>query len=227
LKTSVGDFVKEDIRIGPIFRRYDIDFCCNGGVSLESACQEKGINPESLLLEIKNLEKSHGGSRDYNALKLSELINTILNDHHNYVKNTIPEISALANKVEEVHSAEYPNLSQIQYLWAEVANELLDHLVKEELALFPYILSLENAEFNNQKPEIPPFKSLVHPIAMMEGEHEFAGGTFAKISELSDRFTPPKDACGSYTLLFTRSRNLRPHPLQCLAPNSKLSCSRN
>jgi len=82
------------------------------------------------------------------------------------------------------------------------ANELLDHLVKEELALFPYILSLENAEFNNQKPEIPPFKSLVHPIAMMEGEHEFAGGTFAKISELSDRFTPPKDACGSYTLLF-------------------------
>ena len=41
-----------------------------------------------------------------------------------------------------------------------------------------------------------------NPIEMMMHEHDTEGSRFRKISELTDTYTPPADACGTYKVAF-------------------------
>jgi regulator of cell morphogenesis and NO signaling len=72
-------------------------------------------------------------------------------------------------------------------------------MFKEENILFPYIKSLENGQATNMR---MPFPTVEAPIHMMEMEHESAGSLLEKARELTDGYTPPDGACGSYQLLY-------------------------
>ena len=44
---QIGEFVAEDYRTAAVFSKYKIDFCCNGGRTLDIACKKKGLDPMS------------------------------------------------------------------------------------------------------------------------------------------------------------------------------------
>ncbi len=37
---TVAEMVTENIKTAHIFKKYGIDFCCGGGISLEKACEK-------------------------------------------------------------------------------------------------------------------------------------------------------------------------------------------
>jgi len=59
-----------------------------------------------------------------------------------------------------------------------------------------------NAVKNHKTIEQPQFGAVENPIAMLQHDHEMEGDLFAKISELTNNYTPPTDACETYKVTF-------------------------
>ena len=49
---SVTEIVTANYRTAEVFRKYNIDFCCGGKMSLTRACELQAINDSGLLEEL-------------------------------------------------------------------------------------------------------------------------------------------------------------------------------
>ncbi len=49
---TIGQIVADDIRTANVFKKYGLDFCCGGGVTVQSACAESGVDITELLKVI-------------------------------------------------------------------------------------------------------------------------------------------------------------------------------
>jgi regulator of cell morphogenesis and NO signaling len=68
--------------------------------------------------------------------------------------------------------------------------------------LFPAIRKLVDAQSNTEILKNFHFGTVKNPIQMMMHEHDTEGSRFRKISELTNTYTPPADACGTYKVAF-------------------------
>jgi regulator of cell morphogenesis and NO signaling len=202
LELTVGQYVAQDYRTAQIFRKHGIDFCCGGGISLEKACAKKGINADELRNELAALGSTGSQSDNYNSWKLDFLADYIVNTHHEYVKNKLPELNFYTQKVARVHGERHPELFEILRLFLEIESEMTSHMAKEEQVLFPYIQKLAQAKQQGEGIEVPHFGSVRFPIAMMEHEHDSAGRIMEEIQTITNNFVPPEDACTTYRVLF-------------------------
>lgn len=200
---TVAEVVSENIKTAHVFKKYGIDFCCGGGVTIEKACEKKHLDYNTLkseLLQVDSAPKAY----DYNSWKLDFLIDHIVNIHHTYVEESIPLILQYSNRVAEVHGHHYAEVIKINTLFTEVANELAAHLKKEELILFPYIKKLLKLKEEKSNLTPPNFGSVNNPIQMMEEEHESAGDIFKTIAQLTNNYTPPEGACNTFKALYAK-----------------------
>jgi len=49
IHSTINDFVQEDVRWTALLEELGIDACCGGHKTLEQACAEKGLHPETVL----------------------------------------------------------------------------------------------------------------------------------------------------------------------------------
>ena len=201
---TIGQLVTEDYRTAQVFRSFKLDFCCGGNKTVKEACDDRGAEYQKVVRALQQLKETEADSEqhNYDEWSLDFLVDYIINNHHHYVRNKLPEIRQYAKKVASVHGHRYPALKEIYSEFASLYEEMLDHLDKEEQILFPYVKQITEAQKKGQQPETPEFGEASDPIAMMEEEHDDAGGAMRKIRELSDDFTPPSDACTTFRLLF-------------------------
>ena len=200
---TVAEIVAENIKAAHIFKKYGIDFCCGGGISIEKACAKKDLDYTLLEKELKTIDKV-ANKYNYASWDLSFLIDHIINVHHSYVMESIPILLQYSNKVARVHGEHHPQVIKIHQLFTEVANELSAHLKKEEHILFPYIKQLVNAKKKNLSATPPPFGTVKNPINMMEHEHENAGNIFKQIANLTNNYNPPQGACNTFRALYAK-----------------------
>ncbi|WP_420399276.1 iron-sulfur cluster repair di-iron protein [Flagellimonas sp.] len=198
---TVAEFVTENIKTAHVFKKFGIDFCCGGGITIAKACAKFEVDQERLENELLEVNKTVDRNHNYDQWNLSFLIDHIVNVHHTYVNESLPIISEYANKVAKVHGHHYPEVVEINRLFHEVANELLSHLQKEEQVLFPYIKKMTEAENSGIS---APFGSVNNPIGMMEHEHESAGNIFKEIASLTQNYTAPPEACNTFRALYSK-----------------------
>jgi len=200
---TVGETVTENIKTAHIFKKYGIDFCCGGGISIDKACEKKNVDFSKLEEELLSVDKAQK-AYDYDKWELGFLIDHIINIHHTYVVESIPLILQYSNRVAEVHGHHYSEVIEINRLFGEVANELTSHMQKEEIILFPYVKKLLNLKVTAQEIVPPHFGTVNNPIKMMEEEHENAGDVFKEIAILSNNYTPPSEACNTFRALYSK-----------------------
>ncbi len=203
-KKTVAEIVSDNYKSADVFKKYGIDFCCGGGVSVAEICKRKNLVYSEVEKELLAIDSQVPTSHDFNNWELDFLIDYIINTHHKYVSENIPLITQYAVKVARVHGQNHPENIEINTLFHEAANELIAHMQKEENILFPYIKSIVKAKNENMKMPSPPFGTVQNPIRMMEHEHENVGDVFKKIAELSNSFTPPDGACNTYRVLYAK-----------------------
>ncbi|TDQ25405.1 iron-sulfur cluster repair di-iron protein [Tenacibaculum caenipelagi] len=201
---TVAEYVTENIKTAHIFKKYGIDFCCGGGITVEKACKKNKVNQADLEKELADVDAIKDVIEDYDKWELDFLIIYIENVHHMYIRESLPIISQYANKVAKVHGHHYSEVIEINQLFHEVANELLSHMQKEEQVLFPFIKQLVQAKKEGIKNITPPFGTVNNPIRMMEYEHENAGNIFKQIAKLSNNYTPPEGACNTFKALYAK-----------------------
>ncbi len=196
---TVKEIVAEDFRTAAVFERYSIDFCCHGNVPLDEACKGRGVTVDQVLSEIGALTKESGREREsFDTWDLDRLADYIVTTHHAYVKSAIPALLAHTDKVAMVHGERHPELLTIRDIFGKVAGDLSQHMMKEELMLFPYIKAMARARRDGSAIQRPPFGTIQNPLRMMEREHESAGNETSEIRSLSNVYTPPTDACTTY-----------------------------
>ncbi len=198
---TVAEMVSDNINTAHIFKKYGIDFCCGGDVSIAEACKKHHVDLEKILNELNNIN-TQNKTFDYLTWDLEFLTMHIENIHHRYVEDNIPLIKTYAKKVAKVHGKNNSNLHQVESLFDDVADELTPHLKKEELILFPFIKKLSKANRNRESLSRPHFGSVNNPIDMMKQEHETAGNIFKQIRQLTNQYTPPEYACNTYKALY-------------------------
>lgn len=183
-----------------VFTKYDIDYCCGGHRSIEDACRRKGLDPELIKREIFSSTQQPTETIRPQQWSSSFLIDYIVENHHEYVKNAIPEILQFLDKVCDAHGADNDELPAIREIFIELSEELTDHLGKEELILFPAIKRLESQAHNDH----PLHQTIQAPLHAMEFEHESAGDAVKQIRSLSNNYTPPDYACPTFKVTYKK-----------------------
>ncbi|HEY8430033.1 MAG TPA: iron-sulfur cluster repair di-iron protein [Sandaracinaceae bacterium] len=189
-QTTVADIVTAHPECASVLQSHRIDFCCKGELSLEEACRRRGIDPDALLVE---LERTIAGrarlAGDVRETPTAELVETIVERHHGYLRQALPFLSALSEKVARVHGDHEPRLVEIREIVSALATELSAHLDQEEAELFPRLLepgaSLQPSE-----------------LEAVRGEHLWIGEQLRRLRTLTDEYVAPEWACRSYRTLF-------------------------
>ena len=212
---TVADTVTENIKTAHVFKKHGIDFCCGGGISIKKACEKNNIDFDTLIDELNNVENNVTFMNDYNSWELDFLIDFIVNTHHKYVEENIPLLKQYGARVAKVHGHHYTELLEIEKLINNISDELTVHMKKEELILFPFVKKLIQAQKDQSTIEVPHFGTVDNPIKMMEVEHDDAGEAFRKISELTNQYTTPENACNTFKALYAKleefEENLHQH----------------
>jgi regulator of cell morphogenesis and NO signaling len=198
-QTTVRDIALEQPSSIRVFERFGIDYCCGGRKPLAEACEERSIQPEAVLAALE--EAAADGReqpRDWSKASLESICNHIVETHHAYVRAELPRLEAFAQKVNSRHGDKQPELGQIQQLVASLGDELLQHLDKEEMVLFPYVTNLERNLTTCGPRPLGCFGAVRNPIRVMMSEHDAAGDALSRMRALSNGFTPPEWGCPTY-----------------------------
>ncbi len=200
---TVGQLVAENPAAARVFEKAGIDYCCGGHRSLGEACKQ-GKMPLEQVSELLEKAAAERGvtDRDWMAAGLSELVDHIVNQHHAYVRQELPRLQALIEKVNRVHGKNHPELKQMAKIFEALADEMTMHMMKEEQILFPYIAEMEQAMTARGVRPIPMFGTVRNPVRMMMMEHDSTGTKLRTIRQLSADYRPPADACTSYRVLY-------------------------
>ena len=178
-----------------ILRQHRLDFCCGGKRSVADACAERGIDAAALLRNIEASDRSPRISNDPRTLPLPDLVAHVLTAYHEAHRTELPDLIELARKVERVHARKPAVPAGLAAHLAGMNATLEAHMLKEELLLFPAILTGATAV-------------LRAPISVMEAEHVEHGHALERMRELAHGFVPPEDACTSWRALYLRCEQL-------------------
>ena len=200
LEQTIGDIVADNFATSEIFSKYGIDFCCGGNQLLSAVIEEKNIDSAQLINDLNNIQ-AHDAHNNFNFKEWSlELqVDYITKYHHAKIREKGPELLKLCEKVANVHGSTHPELIEVANLYRGSLNDLLSHLMKEDSVLFPFIYTMleDGAAAKNSA----CFGSIEMPISVTMHEHDQEGERFRKISELTNGYTIPADACRSYTTM--------------------------
>ena len=188
-----------------VFEKMGIDYCCGGGRSFQEACSAAGVSTEVVAQSLdQSLQEniSIEESPDWLTEPLSNLTSYIVAKHHFFTRNELARLDALVSKVCSVHGQNHAELFRIQSLFQDLNRDLIPHMEKEEIVLFPYVEQLEEAANAGERSPVPFFGTVQNPIRMMMMEHDKAGEILKRIRQLSDGFTVPSDGCISYETLY-------------------------
>ena len=200
---SLAQIVNNNHQAASVFEKYHLDFCCKGKRSLEKACAEQQLSISKVTEDLENIfTKNNNSTVDFEKMSLTQLADYIVQTHHAYVKNEMPQIHAYLQKVSSKHGARHPELYKIFQTFNAVKEEMEGHMKKEELILFPRIKELQKLSDDENANLQLNITYLQSPITVMEQEHDHAGNLLNDIRILSNDYAPPQDACTTYRLSF-------------------------
>ena len=200
----IGELVAKDYRAAGVFKKFGIDFCCQGNRTISDACSTSKVDVDSVVADLNKISKENtSNSIDFQSWPLDLLADYIEKTHHRYVEDNSLEVIQYLDKICEVHGKNHPELYEIKELFAKVVENLAVHMKKEELVLFPFIRNMEKAKRSGQFLDEPSFGTIKTPINSMEDEHLAEGDRFKEIERLSNHYTTPQDGCSTYKVTFT------------------------
>jgi regulator of cell morphogenesis and NO signaling len=205
----VSDIVIKFPKASDYFRDHKIDFCCGGKRPLMEAVDERGLDIDQVLEELNHLAANHQGLKEdqdrmknFVEMDSASLINYIVNKHHHYLREELPEVNKNVMRINRVHGDHDLHLAHLYVLYTKLKDELLEHTTNEEEQIFPKMVALEQNYDESAK------KELYDSILELEDEHDKAGDIIKEIREITNDFTPPAHACTTYRLTYERLAEL-------------------
>ncbi len=200
---SIGDLALEVPHAIGILEKWQIDYCCKGGRSIEEACADAGVAVSELMHEIGN-GRTTDEARQWQNETLKALKDYIVETHHLFTREIMETIRQLADKVAMRHGPNHPEVMQLQKIVHQMYDDLIPHMLKEEQVLFPFIEQMEAAVGRGEEPPTPFFGTVRNPVRMMMAEHDAVGDLLRQARSTTNDYSLPEDACLSFRALYER-----------------------
>lgn len=194
VNTALADLAVRFPNASRVLHRRGLDYCCGGRRPLAEACQDRGLDPAEILAEIQGTASSADGPA-WDIRPAAELVAHIVERYHEDLRRELPDLVALATKVEDRHADKASCPRGLKDHLAQIHSSVLEHLAKEEQVLFPLILSGNG-----------PFAG--GPVHVMEMEHRDHARNLQRTRELTHDFVAPPEACASWQALYLRLAQL-------------------
>ena len=187
-QSRVGEIAAQYPLATRVLARYQIDFCCGGGVPVAEACAGRDLDAATVIAEIEEVIGGAHAGRAWLAASTAELVHHIVASYHAPLRHELPRLEAMARKVARVHSDRDPRgrLAAILVTFLSLKEELEQHMAREEAELFPAFVAGH-----------PPVE-----LAAFVNEHEAAGAALARLRHLTDGYVAPADACITWRALW-------------------------
>lgn len=204
IDTYVADIVTAVPKSADIFRSYRIDYCCGGKTTLSEATASRGLKAEDVLSEIRTIEGERASQNSMDPASFGEktLVAYIQERYHEYLRKELKNLRPYVTRVAKVHGEKNPHLLEIRETFVTLSEELIDHTDDEDKNVFPLILEFLTNPTKELKEKVKPH------IAELESEHDNAGKLLFRLRDLTNDFTPPAGACGTYRLVYARLEEL-------------------
>ncbi len=199
-KRSIGEVVTLHPELVKVFMDFGVDFCCGGDRNVIEAIEKDTDEREALIgeaekaIEAASLFEVDGEKVTLDTLTTEQLITRIINNHHKFLRMTLPRLSDLMFKILDVHGDRHPELFEIHKIFGGLKTELEGHMIKEERQLFPKLLEGSSN-----------LRSLIEEL---EDEHDVAGDALHELTDLTNHFTVPSDACSTYGATYGMRKDL-------------------
>jgi regulator of cell morphogenesis and NO signaling len=176
-----------------------IDFYCRGNRSLHLACEQAGIDAETVVEEIRSRPTNGGPAEDtdWNEQPLAVLVDHIVDRFHQPLHKALPLLVKQADALPCAggKSEETERHVLLRDATLNLASELNAHLAKEETVLFPWIRQGSGITAGN-------------PIRVMQLEHDAAVTALRHIRKVTGDFTAPAGAPPAIKELYDGLRRL-------------------
>ncbi len=186
----VADIVLDHPRTGRVFESLRIDFCCGGRIPLADACAAHSLDESKVLASLAAaLDGEPTRERDFRRMSTLALVAYLVERHHEYLREVLPEVIRMADKVSRVHGDKSADVAAIGEHVRALAGMLEPHLVREEDVLFPLLVSAGEAGVSAE-------------LAAMSDDHLEVGAALVKIRALTNDFTVPTWGCTTVRALW-------------------------
>ena len=210
-ESIVTDLVIRDHRATGIFRKYNINFCCGGNITLEEACKRTNADLQQVLKELnRTLQVSRmADSVDSSKWNIDFLIDYLVNVHHTYLYDNLPDLKETMVKFTSGHQAKYAYLGQLMESFQAFYDDLIPHLEHEETVIFPYIRQIAHGHEDREPYAALLVRTLRKPIdTLIMHEQENIEQYLRKFRELTNDYSPPASACVTHKVALSKLKEL-------------------
>ena len=205
----IGKVVIDFPKATEVFMKYEIDFCCGGDRSVETAINEdnKEAGVEKILTEVNeaynNFLSEDYKQTDWEDKSMTELLEFVENTHHAFMKKELPITEELLLKIFKVHFKEGEELlTEVYRLFSLLKLDISTHLIKEEEDLFPLIKEYE------QTKDKDILKEVITTLEDTEAEHDAAGDILKNLRKLTDNYTVPEYGCTTFQIVYDKLQEI-------------------
>jgi regulator of cell morphogenesis and NO signaling len=137
--TIVAEVVLDHPETTGVFDAHGIDFCCGGRQSIAAACARRNQDARKVIDDLEDaIDRAEPDwkSRDPRRLSTAALIARIIDEHHNYLRESLPETARLMEKVAEVHGPRDARLAELRRVVLNLVEIVTKHLTTRRASSF-------------------------------------------------------------------------------------------
>jgi regulator of cell morphogenesis and NO signaling len=191
---TVADLVLEQPSRSRVFEELGVDYCCGGKRSLTDACEARGVPLAEAVAALDAAANEPSQERDWTQASLPELCDHIVRRHHEPLREELPRLDTLLEKVVRAHGDERPELAGMRDTFVALRTELEEHMTTEEEELFPLVRS--GGPYDAEQ------------VAALEHDHEWAGSALATLRDLSGGYDLDRALCNTHRATLDGLREL-------------------
>ena len=215
---TIGAFVEQEPAAILVLHDLGVSVAARRDESLSSVCKSLGFEAAHLAEECAQAREliTPPETRETNWFlqSLDELANYIIERYHGPTYDETERITVLGDAVVAAHGESHGELvNRVVTLWNNLAKELLSHMRKEEMVIFPLVRQIEQGVVDEELGDL--HELVTDAIASMKNEHHFSDTVLADLRTLTDDYAATPVDCplwrAWWQALQTFDRDLRMH----------------
>lgn len=190
-KHIMADAILENNQIITLLPRFNIEFGF-GEKTVDKVCKINGVNT-NFFLEIVNsyISDDYVTKSDFSLFSLSTVVDYLKKTHVYYLTVGLPKIEKLILSLIDNSTLSKEKKSLVITFFNDYKKDFLNHIMKEEEEVLPYILKIED----QSKMQVPDaaFINIIeeNSINNFAREHDRLEDSLANLAALIIKYLPP------------------------------------